>query len=197
MPLSKTSRRIKLPSRGFGLVELMVSISIMVLVMTVILTRQRAFDNAVLMRNQAYEIAFVLREAQLLAVSGVVETSSNPGAYRRYGVQLNDDGSFLTFRDANADGEYTVDSSGDEQIGAVGQLDRRFDFGDFTSDDGTHSTVFVTFERPNFDAIFHDENGSEVDGPLTISVLPASGGSAERIVSITKAGHIAVQSAAQ
>ncbi len=165
--------------------------------MTVILTRQRAFDSAVLMRNQAYEIAFVLREAQLLAVSGVVESSNDPEAYRRYGVQLNQTtGSYFTFRDANGDGIYTTDSSGDEQIGAVSSLDRRFQFASITAGVNDYQIVSITFERPNFDAIFYEQDGTAapVTGPLSLSIQSVAGGAVVRVVSITSAGHIAVQS---
>jgi Tfp pilus assembly protein FimT len=66
----------RISDRGFGLVELMVSISIMMLLTVVILNRQSSFNGAVLLRNQAYEVAFALRKAQLLAVSGNTGTAS-------------------------------------------------------------------------------------------------------------------------
>jgi type II secretory pathway pseudopilin PulG len=195
MLLSKSHARTKQPSRGFGLVELMVSISIMVLVMTVILVRQRSFDNAVLMRNQAYELAFALREAQLLAVSGVDESAgSNPTQFRRYGVQFSSTtGQYITFRDANADGRYTTDTSGDVQIGVVGRLDRRFRFGGLRAGSENYQVVSVTFVRPNFDAVFREQDGGTfVAGPMTITIGSATGGSGSRQVSITSAGNISV-----
>jgi prepilin-type N-terminal cleavage/methylation domain-containing protein len=130
--------------KAFGLVELMVSISIMAVVSTIIITRQSAFNGAVLLRNQAYEVAFSLREAQLLAVSG------GDTAVRSYGVSFDTSSSnqrtYRIFSDANDNG--VLDTG--EQIGLTGRLDSRFFIREVSPEIGGQLTVIFT--RPNFDA---------------------------------------------
>jgi prepilin-type N-terminal cleavage/methylation domain-containing protein len=151
--------------RGFGLVELMVSMSIMALVSAVIITRQSSFNGAVLLRNQAYEVAFALREAQLLAVSGGDES------VRRYGVYFNTSAAtqhqYILFRDSDEDGRY---DSG-EQIGLTGRLDTRFEIREAFVDTTTHGEMVILFERPNFDAKYYNSTGiQQVDNVAYIDV---------------------------
>ena len=133
-------------SRGFGLIELMVSISIMALVSTVIVTRQSSFNGAVLLRNQAYEVAFALREAQQLAVSGADESA------RTYGVAFDtavaNQQTYRIFRDANNNARFDVG----EQVGLTGKLDPRFEVRALSPQSG--GLLTVVFTRPNFDARF-------------------------------------------
>ncbi|MCU0678797.1 MAG: type II secretion system GspH family protein [Candidatus Pacebacteria bacterium] len=138
-------------SRGFGLIELMVSISIMTLVSAIIMTRQSAFNGAVLLRNQAYEVAFALREAQLLAVSGGDETSRIYGVY--FDTTTANQRTYRIFRDDNENG--TLDTG--EQIGLTGQLDSRFEVRGVAP--ATGSELAVVFTRPNFDARFCSRSG--------------------------------------
>lgn len=143
--LSKSSSTSR---RGFGLIELMVSISIMAMVSAVIMTRQSAFNGAVLLRNQAYEVAFALREAQLLAVSGGDEN------FRQYGVFFDpvtaNQRIYRIFRDTNNNA--TFDAG--EQIGLTGQLDSRFEIRGVSPVPSSGTGLAVIFTRPNFDARF-------------------------------------------
>jgi prepilin-type N-terminal cleavage/methylation domain-containing protein len=143
--LSNSSARSR---HGFGLIELMVSISIMAMVSAIIMTRQSAFNGAVLLRNQAYEVAFALREAQLLAVSGGDENN------RQYGVYFDpvtaSQRTYRIFRDTNENA--TFDSG--EQIGLTGQLDSRFEIRGVSPTPTTGTGLAVIFTRPNFDARF-------------------------------------------
>jgi prepilin-type N-terminal cleavage/methylation domain-containing protein len=151
--------------RGFGLVELMVSMSIMALVSAVIITRQSSFNGAVLLRNQAYEVAFALREAQLLAVSGGDEL------VRRYGVYFNSNPAtqhqYILFRDSDEDGRYDTG----EQIGLTGKLDTRFEIREAFVDTTSHGEMVILFERPNFDAKYYNSTGvQQVDNVAYIDV---------------------------
>ena len=177
--------------RGFGLVELMVSMSIMALVSAVIITRQSAFNGAVLLRNQTYEIAFALREAQLLAVRGGDET------VRRYGVYINTadatEHQYLIFKDEDSDGRFDVS----EQIGLTGKLDSRFEIREAYIDTTSHNEMVVLFERPNFDAKFYDSTGIEqYDNVAFIDVartgVSGTDAGAVRRVEISKTGQISV-----
>ena len=104
---SKVSEHLNPSRAGFSLIELMVSISIIVLVVAVIIVQQTSFNGSVLLRNEAYEVALTLRNIQLSAVSASV----NNGSFRAlYGAHFNIDtlanGRFSIFKDADADGFY-------------------------------------------------------------------------------------------
>ena len=122
LPQSNTNYTVT-TVRGFGLVELMVSISIMMLLSSIILVRHSAFNGAVLLRSQAYEVAFALRKAQLLAVSG----NNNSGGTslgtttQQYGVYFDIDtpNTFIIFHDINANGQWEGEAV-DDQVGLTG-----------------------------------------------------------------------------
>ncbi len=180
--------------RGFGLVELMVSVSIMVLLSGVILARHSAFNGAVLLRNQAYEVAFALRQAQLLAVSGINKTSTSVSTLKvqQYGVHFNETSgqntSYFIFHDNDVDGQY--DSLVDDVVETF-QIDKRFDIRSIT---GSGNIVDVTFRRPNFDAIFTPD----VSRTVSIDIAKVNSLNADintgtvRRVQVTKAGNISV-----
>jgi type II secretory pathway pseudopilin PulG len=186
---------------GFGLVELLISISIIVIVVAVILTRQSTFNSAVVLRGQAYEVALTLREVQLNAVS----VSGDTGTFREVqGVHFNSgatsDHTFRVFRDDDNDGYYDGAS---EEFGQQGFLDPRFEIravravGGDTLDGDEVSVVFV---RPNFDARFFDGPGDSGEVSATgieidIARRDATGtGPGElRTVEVTATGQISVQ----
>lgn len=188
-------------ARGFGLIELMVSISIMTLVSTVILVKNRSFNNALLLRNQAYEVAFSLRQAQLLAVSGSKE---NVAASNQYGIYFDvssvNASRYRVFRDdSNASTNQGWYNTGDVSIGTLGTLDSRFVIKDITDSGGnslTGDTLTITFIRPNFDAYFKTSAGASVSGPVYLKIGPKEGtyvNEPYRLVEITSTGQISVK----
>jgi len=183
---------------GFSLVELMISIGIMVLVISVVTTSQGAFNGAVLLRGQAYEAALKIREVQLSAVGSVTG-----GATVRtvYGVHFDSsaatDNQYKIFKDANSNGFY---NSG-EEYGQQGFLDSRFEIrairaiGDSIPATSGLSVVFV---RPNFDARFFSSSGEVFASSVEIDVADrdatGAGPGDVRTVEVTSAGQISVQS---
>ena len=185
-------------SYGFGLIELMVSISIMTLVSTVILVKNRSFNNALLLRNQAYEIAFALRQAQLMAVSSNKTTTTSRnifGVYFNSGTLTNQQ--YRMFRDNQGGINYY--NSTDETIGNVGFIDSNFiiDITDGSGNGTTLDTLSVTFVRPNFDALFKTtSSGVLQNGPRYIKVMPKNSTGYTtipyRLIEITSTGQITV-----
>lgn len=182
-------------SSGFGLIELMVSISIMLLVSTLILVRHESFNAAVLLRSQAYEIALTLREVQLSAVSA---ESNGSGSFRSIeGVYFNTDNdtAYKIFRDSDGDSFYDAA----EEYGKPGSIDSKFEIRGMRAVGDTidGNAVSVVFERPNFDAKFYDRGGRINASALIVEVSKrnATGNtSAEvRTVEITATGQITVQ----
>ena len=186
--------------RAFTLIELMVSISIIVMVTSVVMVRQSSFNGAVLLRNQAYEVAFSLRQAQLLAVSGVNSGAST--AKQQYGVNLSrtvgSNQTYQIFQDKDGDGQ--IDSG--DAYGLIGRLDRRFEIRDVTRADGssimgTSNVQNIYFTRPNFDAIFENGNSTKYSaGPVYIEVAKLGSSATDngtvRCVEVTGPGQIQV-----
>jgi type II secretory pathway pseudopilin PulG len=186
-------------SRGFGLIELMVSISIMMLVSAVIMARQSAFNGAVLLRGEMYSVAMAVREVQLSAVSA---ESNGSGSFRAVeGVFFNTANTnvYNIFRDANHNFLYDTG----EQYGKQGIIDNRFQLNDIliypapSGNETSISAISVVFERPNFDARFFNSNGVEINTPKIVIQIAKEGVAptpeVEKRLEITRTGQITVQ----
>jgi prepilin-type N-terminal cleavage/methylation domain-containing protein len=184
-------------SRGFGLIELMVSISIMVIVAGIVLARQDAFNGAVLLRSQAYEIAFAIRQVQLTAVS-----ATDPGgaaAFRQpLGVHFSTaaglNKQYITFSDSNGDDSYQAS----EQLGQIRQIDERFYISQIEVGGSDETAASAVFERPNFDARFSSafpSTGGEMLIYLRARDADAgdTGPQSQRVIEITSTGQISVR----
>jgi prepilin-type N-terminal cleavage/methylation domain-containing protein len=184
---------------GFSLVELMVSVSIIVLVMGTVLAKHNKSNGAVLLRSQAFEVALTAREVQLQAVSAI-----HDGTSFRHPLGLSfdivaDPGSFAIFSDTDAD--QIFDAS--EIFGEQGRLDRRFEIDDIRLITGvvvsSVTELTILFERPNFDARFFSAAGventtasvAEID--IRLSGTTGYGPESVRTVEITRTGQITVQ----
>lgn len=183
---------------GFGLVELMVSITVMVIVSSIILVRQSSFNSAVLLRGQAYEVALQAREIQLNAVSA----SNDSGGFRSViGMHLDsstaNNDQYRVFRDSSTTGTKNSYDSG-EEFGKQGKIDPRFEISTIRAGGTPYGEVSIVFERPNFDAHFYDTTGNEIS-VSTVKIDIAQRGSTGttcgdvRTVEITRSGQIAVQ----
>jgi type II secretory pathway pseudopilin PulG len=200
--------RTKQQFAGFGLIELMVSISIMLLVMSILMTRQDSFRGATLLRGEAYEVALKVREVQSLAVSAAF---TGDGDYRgALGVYFNTsditDGSYIVFKDIDSNSFYSSGLLPDpEEYDKPGILDERFEIAAIRLMNGTAvfstpAAVSLLFERPNFDAkIYTGANtaaaasvsGVEID--VRVRGTAGSDVGEVRTVEITKTGQISVK----
>lgn len=188
---TSTSAHYRLYKRGFTLIELMVSISIISMVSAVILVRNNSFNGAVLLRNQSYELALAIRQAQLLAVSG------GELGVRQYGVYIDTSSSatnkqYIVFGDTNDNERYDAG----EEIGLPGRLDTRFEIrGTFSASTPTQP-LSIMFRRPNFDGLFYNSSGSSVSGPVYVDIAQVgrsgNGSGDVRRVSVTSAGQVSV-----
>lgn len=181
-------------SSGFGLVELIVSLSIVTIVTGIVVARHNTFNGAILLRNQAYEIAFVIKEAQQLAVSGSQTETLTTTKKQRYGVAFStltgDDAnkqSIVLYKDNNTNGIF--DSGTDVEIKTY-RLDSRFEITDLKTDSTSRNNVRVLFERPFFDAHFYPNS----NGPVQITVSPVGKTSPQRVINVSSSGQIMVES---
>lgn len=153
--LNKMIIRNKQAQYGFGLIEMMVSVGIMVLVTSIVLVRQSTFNSAVLLENQAYEIAFDIRQTQLRAVSAQGGVDADFRA--QYGVTfVPGENQYYFFRGDPGDNNF---------LGAPGQLDRRFSIVAVQRPNGVNMNngVHVTFERPEYNADFFFSGGRSLN----------------------------------
>jgi type II secretory pathway pseudopilin PulG len=193
-------RRYNLTQLGFGLVELMVSISVMVLVTSVILVKHDSYNGATLLRSQAYAIALQLREVQLLSISA---TEAGSGFRNVYGLHFSTSttDTYFIFRDADVPNNYYFDAVS-EKFGKQGTLDPSFEI-DAIRLIGTgaiEDELSITFERPNFDAKFYTApntpalssvSGVEID--VRTAGTTGTGNGKIRTIEITKTGQITVK----
>ena len=193
----KTRFRTSKSKAGFGLVELMVSISIMVVIMAVVLARHDRFDSVLLLRSQAYEIALQLREVQLSAVSA----SGRAGEYREnLGIYFstNNPNRYILFQDSatGANANFRYDAG--EEYGAPGIIDQRFAITGIRPETGRISGggLSVIFERPNFYARFYDQGGQLSTSRVKIDIREVGTLGTDtdevRSVEITSTGQISV-----
>ena len=182
---------------GFGLIELMVSISIMLIVSSVILARQSAFNGAVLLRSQLYEVALAVREVQLSAVSAESNGSGSFGSVQGiyFDTATSNNGSYVTFHDM--DGDFFYDSN--EQFGKQGLVDKRFEVRAIRAIGGTinGTGVAVVFKRPNFDAQFYSSTGkisaSSIEVDISKRGNTGTTNDVVRTLEITATGQITVK----
>lgn len=189
---------------GFTVVELMVTITIVVLVTGVVLVQYSSFNSSVLLTSQAYKTAFDFREAQSLAISSRGRGTNN--TFREeYGLYFNMSArnQYLLFQDV---GNTIVPARYNfgEEIGSPTIIDPRFEISlmcvsasAVSECDGTTtdvSTLSVSFERPDFDAAFY-ATGTGVPASIQtalIYITSISDDTASKIVRISTSGQISV-----
>ena len=188
------SKREPASFAGFGLIELLVSVSIMLLLAGLVFARHQSFNGAVLLRSEAYEVALTIREVQFAAVSA---ESDGSGGFRSVeGVYFTSDTDnvYRIFRDI-APYNYTFDVG--EAYGKQGTLDNRFEIRAVRGvGDSVGNGLAIVFERPNYDAKFYDENGVVNASSVEIDIAKRGetgvGDGVVRTVEVTATGQISV-----
>lgn len=167
-------------SRGFTLVELMVTLSIVVLVTGVVMIQYSSFNSSVLLTSQAYVTAFDVREAQTLAVSVRGQGAQFREEYGLFfDITAENPNNYILFQDDNANGidepaRYNVG----EELGVRREIGIRFKLLNicatnsvsrtcYTDDPNTvgedinsaFHDVAISFKRPDFDAAFYSSSG--------------------------------------
>jgi prepilin-type N-terminal cleavage/methylation domain-containing protein len=207
-----SSRRSRLVSRGFTLVELLLVVTIMLILTSVFLIRQRNFDSSTVLSSLAYSIALSLRQAQLFGTASR-ETSVNAfqGANpaRAYGIHIYKTYStyYVLFADKNNDGQYQCTSTSDPNCELVQtfKIPLGYTISKFCADSTCWSAaspnldyLTIIFRRPNPDACFATNvspNACQASGTqvYTTGYIQITGGESNtRSVTITLTGQINV-----
>lgn len=163
--------------RGFSIIEVVITAAIIGIITAIVTLKYNSFNNLILLKNQAFQIALDLREAQSRSLSAVGRDS---GFRSTYGVYFNtaQRDRYTIFVDANQNGLY---SSGEEI--EVRLIDSRFRLQSLCSG----STLSVVFRRPNFDAVIN--NGALSQCAITIETMNDG---TTRSISLNAVGQIAV-----
>jgi len=172
---SSIKRQLSNTERGFSILEVLITAAIIGIITAVVAFRYGSFNNAVLLKNQAYEIALDIREAQIVAVSALgQQTGLGSNEFREdYGIYFNIETDlgrtqYLMFQDrgelieSGRNMAYYDSEPYDEKIGPTANIDSRFKIGriciNIISADNNcpHwvTDLSVSFKRPNFDAQF-------------------------------------------
>lgn len=182
------------PVRGFSLLELMITIGIVMLVTGLALVRYSGFNNTVLLRSQAYELALDIRQAQVYGISASGQKNGFDNAYGIY-FKVNEP-TYILFNDSDVSPTSGTYSGSNEAVGNPYQIDYRFKLSDINDGSGGScqpSEVSFTFKRPNFDAVIKTDDVDCNSSNQINLVLSTADGSAARTVSVYKTGFISVQ----
>ena len=203
-------------SSGFTLVELLVTLTIVVLATGLVMVRYVSFNSSVLMNSLAYQIAFDLRETQSLAIS---IRGSDAGFRQEYGMHFSmlDLNKYLLFQDTNipnggsGDDDQTVRENGfiiydeGEEIGNPIIIDPRFTIMDICGksdsisyqcySDNNNYLEFITiaFARPDFDAVIYGEGMGRLDEAEIIIGTGEESSDIARSIVVSSNGQITVK----
>lgn len=191
----------KSTAAGFGLIELMVSIGIVVMVMAIVMVKHNKSTSAVLLRSQAYEIALDAREVQLAAVSAVGLSGDFRNVVGLY-FDIDTPGYYLRFADT---GTANFFYNSGEELFPHGAIDPRFVIDEIRLMNGatelsSPDDIAIVFERPNFDAQFYTGPNTAASSAVSaveidVRVIGTTGNDvgSVRTVEITRTGQIVVQ----
>lgn len=171
-------------SAGFSLIELLITIAIVTIVTGIAITRYASFNSTVLLNSQAYEIATDIRLVQSYAVSA----SGVLGNYRApFGIAFaTNAGSYTLFQDLNNDAQ----PSEGETVEVV-PIGSSFILSEICrGNDCDLSSLYILFQRPNFNPFFYSDTGSGNDIVLRIA---SDDETASTTVLVNQAGYVSVQ----
>lgn len=191
---------------GFSLLEMVMVLSIFALLTAVVTYNYGAFNNQMVLTNLAYEIAMQVREAQVYSM-GV--KGSNNSFDSRYGLYFKaGSASFISFIDAKPLGsepDGLCDLNNQVTCGActaptecqkIISLPRNMiveKFVDTTinaSDLGTQGPIYITFKRPDTEAIIY--NGITINNSGVGIVIKSPDNQRKKIV-VKQNGYISVE----
>jgi len=190
-------------SRGFSMVELMVTVSIFVVITGIVLVKNSGFNSSIRLTNLAYEVGLKIREAQTYGVS-VKEFGVGTGTFTvAYGVhfQKTSPTVFQFFGDANGNMSYDAGNEFIDELSMVGgnrikkMCVLSSSGAESCSDTGLMDNLVILFQRPKFEAIIIPRSGgAKLPGSYQSAsiVVSSSDGVSERTIGVHATGQITV-----
>ncbi len=173
-------------SRGFTLVEMIVTVGIFALISASIIARNATFDEEVLLNNMAYDIALSVRRAQNYGIN----VRASEGQFDRpYGVHFNTgEQTYAFFADADADDLYDAPEELLETftLGRGATVKALCDLSNTSCD---LKELTVLFKRPDPDAVMYSEKTPIARSRIDIE--SARGGLRSIVIEAT--GQISIQ----
>lgn len=180
-------------TKGFSIVELMVTVGIFALITSVLLMRNSKFDDETLLQAAAYEVALSVRQAQNYGIN----VQGQGGSFDKpYGVYFETGTtSYVLFSDApegNNQGDGYYDNGEELQIFKFG---RGFTVSRICSLFGYICTdieaVSVLFRRPEPEAVITEKGGGiGTVSAVAVKIESPRGGS--RYIVVRQTGQIAI-----
>lgn len=168
----------------------------------IVLVKFNSFDSTVLLKNQAYEIALLLRESQIKSVS-VVRNDADTFSYP-YGASFTPLSSVyqsFLYKDAIEYPRFdsvVTETTGSFDMGEKMQIEKVCVKDSSVSDENCAITrLDISFRRPEFKALFWAEGyGNEASMKNILSarihLMSTNGGSNKFVVEISRLGQISV-----
>lgn len=185
-------------SRGFTLIELMVTVGIFAVITSVLLARNSKFDDETLLQSAAYEVALSVRQAQNYGINVRGQSGEFDNAY---GVHFSENSpSYVLFRDLGDDPDniYSGDTELLEEyvLGRGYTIARICQYGGASEPCGTileGGGISVVFRRPEPEAIItttiEDRAGQQISNVAIELVSPREG---SRFIVVQQTGQIGV-----
>ncbi len=197
-------------NKGFTLIELMVTVTIMLIMTAVVFFNYNRFNDSTLLSSFAYDMSLTIREAQVYGVS-TLESGSGQGSgvntttfsnfSSPYGVYFNSSSNvtpqFLLFIDSNKDKIY---DTGDTILQSY-TFQRGITIGSLCVSDSVNcdlvKSLSITFVRPDPEATITAVNldGLPVTDPISSATifLQNSAKTVTKSVVVSPVGQISVQ----
>ena len=189
---------------GFTLVELMVSVSILLIIIATVMIQFRAFDSSVLLKTLSYDVAFSVWEARSYALGvrrGVTDFSESYGVSFTPGetgfelfTYINDnDPTAIPKNEGNGVGGVTVSVVETYKLGRSFEVKRVCVVESPSTEDCTIDRLDISFKRPEHAARFYaDGYGDSGSISATRIYLGTEDGAEEGVVTVGYAGQIDV-----
>lgn len=192
-------------SKGFTLVELLVTVTIFIVMTALLVARYGSFNDGAILSSTSYDIALALRDAQSYGVNVQGKTVSGSQSFNYpYGIHFNTipntNNQFVLFADSNPlaapDGVYTAaaDTLITSYMMQNGSFVSSLCAGSGPGTPCKSTTLLdISFKRPDPNAIIESEGNKSIQYAYAEIQIKSGTGTGSRTIVVRETGEIAVQ----